>query len=223
MDMKERNLFDLLARGREKELIRRRQEPPTGREEPATLDTLARSAAGCTRCRLRQNAANVVFGQGDEAANLMFVGEGPGGDEDRLGVPFVGAAGKLLDRILDAAEINRAEVYIANIVKCRPPNNRLPQKDEVEACFPYLQEQIRLIKPEIVVCLGALSTQVLIDASAKIGRVRGTWFERDGLRIMPTYHPAALLRDPSLKRPVWEDIQKVRDAYREIMPKGVMK
>jgi uracil-DNA glycosylase len=220
MGMSEKNLFDLLSEG--SAIKRIRCSPAVSGPVHRTLDDLARQAAGCTDCRLRQNASKVVFGQGDANAELMFVGEGPGGDEDLQGLPFVGAAGQLLNRILAAAEISRQEVYIANIVKCRPPENRTPHKEEVEACLPYLQEQIRLIAPKIIVCLGSLATQTLVDPKAKISHVRGSWFERDGIRIMPTFHPAALLRDPSRKRPVWEDIQQIRDAYRKIRPKGVM-
>lgn len=178
------------------------------------LSVLAERASACSICGLRQTASSVVFGEGHSKAGLMFVGEGPGAEEDKQGRPFVGPAGQLLDRILEAAQISRQEVYIANVVKCRPPGNRLPDRDEVEACLPYLWQQIALIKPKIIVCLGSLATQSLVDPKAKITQVRGSWFERDGIRIMPTFHPAALLRDPSRKRPVWEDMKKVREAYR---------
>lgn len=182
--------------------------------EPETLDDAARDALACKRCGLRAGAGQVVFGEGNQAADLMFVGEGPGADEDEQGRPFVGAAGQLLNKILAAAGITREEVYIANIVKCRPPGNRLPSEEEANACLPHLQRQIKLIRPRIIVCLGALAARILVDPNRKISELRGTWFESDGMRIMPTYHPAALLRDPAKKRPVWEDIKKVRDAYR---------
>ncbi|MBS4022108.1 MAG: uracil-DNA glycosylase [Dethiobacter sp.] len=215
--MSDKNLFDLLACASRQSLKSHR---PKACVQPAgALDALALETAKCTRCPLRRGASTVVFGQGDPGADLMFIGEGPGAEEDAQGLPFVGAAGQLLNRILDAAGISREEVFIANIVKCRPPENRVPLKDEVDACFPWLQEQLRLIAPKIVVCLGSLATQVLVDPKAKISRVRGNWFEHNGIRIMPTYHPAALLRDSSRKRPVWEDIQQVRDVYRKIRPK----
>ncbi len=187
----------------------------TPQDGGADLADLAARTAACSRCRLRRTASGVVFGEGCATADLMLVGEGPGAEEDRQGRPFVGAAGQLLDKILEAAEIARREVYITNVVKCRPPGNRLPARDEVEACLPHLWQQISLIRPKLIVCLGSLATQALVDPKARISQVRGTWFERESIRIMPTFHPAALLRDPSRKRPVWEDMKKVRDAYRE--------
>jgi len=218
--MKERILFDMLS---EESGTKKKPSPApicAGKSEPLTIEALAESVMECQRCNLRQNAANVVFGEGNPKAALMFVGEGPGAEEDRLGLPFVGTAGQLLNKIMAAAEISRKEVYIANIVKCRPPGNRLPQKDEVDACFPHLSAQINLINPKIIVCLGSLATQVLIDPKAKITKVRGCWHDYNGIRLMPTFHPAALLRDPSKKRPVWEDIQLVRDAYRRLSKEG---
>lgn len=213
--MREKNLFDLLApAGKNKEQKRiLRPVPPPGLPP---LDRLAQDVADCRNCRLRDGAVQVVFGEGNPQARLMFVGEGPGAEEDAQGLPFVGAAGQLLNKILTAAEISRSEVYIANVVKCRPPANRTPQKDEVSACLPHLQRQIALIRPDIIVCLGSLATQALVDPDARVSAVRGRWFEKDGVRLMPTYHPAALLRDPSKKRPVWQDIQQVRDLYRSL-------
>lgn len=180
----------------------------------ATLEELAAFCQHCQRCRLRSGCRGVVFGEGNPSARIMFVGEGPGQTEDELGRPFVGLAGQLLDRILQAAGFVREEVYIANVVKCRPPGNRLPQPDEVAACRPYLEEQIRLIKPAAIVCLGALATQTLLDPRARITKVRGQWFEKGGIWFLPTFHPAALLRDESKKRPVWEDFKRLRDWYR---------
>ncbi|MBC9783659.1 uracil-DNA glycosylase [Heliobacterium chlorum] len=167
----------------------------------------------CRACPLREGCNQVVFGEGNPEARLMLVGEGPGADEDRLGSPFVGAAGQLLNKILDAGRFPRNEVYICNVVKCRPPSNRLPLPNEVKACLPHLERQIELINPEIIICLGALATQVLVDPKARITRDRGKWVRKEGRLIMPTFHPAALLRDPSKKRPVWEDIQKVMAVY----------
>jgi len=146
----------------------------------------------------------------------MFVGEGPGETEDQLGRPFVGRAGQLLDRILTASGFAREEVYIANAVKCRPPGNRQPGTDEAEACLPWLRAQIRLIRPKLIVCLGAAATGILLDPKLRITSARGKWHDRNGLRYMPTFHPAALLRDPSKKRPVWEDMKKVRAEYERL-------
>ncbi|MEW6172371.1 MAG: uracil-DNA glycosylase [Bacillota bacterium] len=184
---------------------------------PQTLEELKNSISNCQKCGLAANRTNVVFGDGNPFALVMFVGEGPGADEDRLGQPFVGAAGKLLDRILAACEITREEVYIANIVKCRPPGNRVPLKEEAEACITFLQQQIGLIKPRIMVLLGSTALQNLVSPDARITRVRGQWLgPLYGAKVMPTYHPAALLRDPSKKREVWEDFQKIRDEYKAL-------
>lgn len=155
----------------------------------------------------------MVFGDGNPSARLMFVGEGPGADEDRVGIPFVGRAGQLLDRIFDAAGIIRSEVYIANVVKCRPPANRLPLQPEIEACLPYLKEQVAIINPEIIVCLGALAMRVLYDRNAAISRSRGLWRIIEGRRVLATYHPAALLRDPGKKKDVWLDFQAIMKYY----------
>lgn len=176
------------------------------------LEELREESLACNKCPLRAGCTQVVFGEGNPHAKLMFVGEGPGEQEDIQGRPFVGAAGQLLDKILASVGISRDEVYIANVVKCRPPGNRLPTAEEAAACLPHLLEQIRAIKPKIIVCLGALATQTLIDKNARITRVRGTWFEKNGILYMPTFHPAALLRDETKKRPVWEDMKKVREA-----------
>jgi len=180
------------------------------------LEELKSEALKCRKCPLRQGCQQVVFGEGNASARLMLVGEGPGSEEDRLGAPFVGAAGRLLDRILSAAEISREEIYITNIVKCRPPGNRAPVKDEIAACLPYLDQQIQLINPEIVLCLGATSARTLIDSNFKITKDRGNWYKKHGILYTATFHPAALLRDPGKKAPVWDDIQRVRDVYRGI-------
>jgi uracil-DNA glycosylase family 4 len=178
------------------------------------LGELAGVARECLRCRLRESCSQVVFGEGPPDARLMLIGEGPGQDEDIQGRPFVGKAGQLLDKILEAAGIQRSQVYIGNVVKCRPPGNRLPNPDEVKECRKYLERQIKLIRPSIIVCLGSMASQTVIDPNAKITRIRGRWLIRQGIKIMPTYHPAALLRNPSYKRPVWEDFKQIRDEYR---------
>ncbi|MBM7866130.1 uracil-DNA glycosylase [Heliobacterium gestii] len=180
--------------------------------ELATYETMVKD---CRLCPLRDGCQQVVFGEGNPEARLMLVGEGPGAEEDRLGRPFVGAAGQLLDRILSAGKFPRPEVYIANVVKCRPPGNRLPLPHEVRACRVHLERQIEIINPQIIICLGALATQTLIDPNARITRDRGKWARKDGRLLMPTFHPAALLRDPAKKRPVWEDIQMVMAVYHD--------
>lgn len=166
-------------------------------------------AQACQACGLAARRNSVVFGEGNPDAAIMFVGEGPGAEEDAQGRPFVGAAGQLLDRILAAAGLRREEVYIANVVKCRPPGNRIPAPEEAQSCSKFLTEQIRLIQPSIIVALGATAAKALVDPEARITRIRGSWFRKDGIWIMPTFHPAALLRDPSKKRPVWEDMKSV--------------
>lgn len=187
--------------------------PATGDNCSKKLHELNNTALACSCCGLRSGCKQVVFGEGNPGARLMLVGEGPGGDEDRLGRPFVGRAGQLLNKILEAAEIPREEVYITNIVKCRPPGNRNPSQAEVNACSFYLVEQFKLINPEIVICLGALATRTIIDKNAAITRVRGQWYKKNGKRFIATFHPAALLRDPGKKKPVWEDFKEVMKYY----------
>jgi uracil-DNA glycosylase family 4 len=187
-------------------------------ERAAELAALGGAAAGCTRCRLCEGRNRVVFGSGNPDAELMFIGEGPGAEEDRQGLPFVGAAGELLTRIIQAIEMTRDEVYIANVVKCRPPGNRDPQPDEVAACRGYLERQIALVRPRAIVALGRVAAQTLLGSDAPIGRMRGQWFRVQGIPTMVTYHPAALLRNSALKRPTWEDVQQVRDLLRSGPP-----
>ncbi len=184
--------------------------------EISTYGQLYELARSCTRCRLRATCQQVVFGSGSIESKIMFIGEGPGRDEDMQGEPFVGRAGQLLDKILNAADFERSKVYICNVVKCRPPDNRLPNPDEVKECGKFLEAQIRLIKPRIIVCLGALASQVVIDPRARISGIRGKWFTRQGVKIMATYHPAALLRNQSYKRPTWEDFKLIRNEYRNL-------
>lgn len=172
----------------------------------------------CRRCHLRQGCRGVVFGEGNPAARVVLCGEGPGADEDRLGRPFVGKAGQLLDKILAACGFSRFEqVYILNTVKCRPPGNRTPTPEERAACRPNLDAQLGLIRPLIVVLLGSCALQELIDPGRRITRDRGKWVEKNGIYIMPTYHPAALLRNPALKRDTWEDFKQVVSKYRQLV------
>jgi uracil-DNA glycosylase family 4 len=186
----------------------------------AALAALAEVVAGCRRCRLCEGRQKTVFGSGDPDADLMFIGEGPGAEEDRQGLPFVGRAGELLTRIVEAIGMTRDQVYIANIVKCRPPGNRDPQPDEVAACRSYLERQISLVRPRLIVALGRIAAQTLLGNDLPIGRMRGQWFDVLGVPTMVTYHPAALLRNPALKRPTWEDMQQVRDRLRAAATPG---
>ena len=172
-------------------------------------DEVRMDLLSCRKCRLCETRTNVVFGEGDPNAELMFIGEGPGADEDKTGRPFVGRAGQLLTKMIEAMKYKREEVFIANIVKCRPPGNREPFKDEVDACIGYLYEQIEHIKPKIVVCLGATSAEHLLNLGVRISNLRGKFQDWNGIKIMPTYHPAYLLRNESKKRDVWIDLQAV--------------
>lgn len=182
------------------------------------LKELQTKAAECQLCPLRATCQQVVFGEGPDKAGIMVIGEGPGRDEDAQGRPFVGRAGKLLDQILAAGGFDRkSQVYIANIVKCRPPENRVPKPEERQACLPYLYEQIELVDPKILILLGATALQGLIDPEGKIGRERGHWLQWQGRWVMATYHPAALLRNSKLKEPVWQDIKKVVGKYKELV------
>ena len=185
--------------------------PPKDKENPAKrLKELETSLEGCTRCKLAKGRTHLVFGEGSPKADLMFIGEGPGRDEDLQGRPFVGRAGQLLTRIITAVKMERSDVYIANIVKCRPPNNRNPEPDEVQACMPFLMKQIGIVRPRVICALGSVAFQNLTGTKAPISKSRGTltpW--RDGILIMPTFHPAFLLRNPNKKRDVWEDVQVI--------------
>jgi len=181
------------------------------------LDALREKVILCSDCRLREGARGVVFGEGNPQAHVMLVGEGPGATEDEMGRPFVGRAGHLLDAMLRSAGFRRENVFIANIVKCRPPENRLPLPDEVVACYPHLKAQIRIINPRIVVCLGALSAQTLIDPTIRVTRDRGKWWTKEFRRYLVTYHPAAVLRDESKKAPMLEDFQALRRTYLQLL------
>lgn len=182
----------------------------------AHLEALSREAEQCTACRLCETRNRVVFGVGDPGARLMFVGEGPGAEEDRQGLPFVGRAGELLDKMIRAIELDRQRVYIANVVKCRPPGNRDPLPDEVEACRRLLEGQIDAIAPALLVCLGRVAAQSLLGTDEPLGRMRGAVYQVRGVETRVTYHPAALLRNAALKRPAWQDLQQIRDRLREI-------
>ena len=177
-------------------------------------EQLEETAKECKKCKLCQNRTNVVFGTGNRQASLMFIGEGPGADEDLQGTPFVGKAGKLMNMAFEAIGLKREEVYIANIVKCRPPGNRNPQDDEANACLDYLRNQVILVKPKIIVLLGSVALKNILGKEYGITASRGKWIERKGILYMPTWHPAALLRDESKKIDFIRDLQEVMRRYR---------
>ena len=181
------------------------------------MDSLYAANLECRACDLRWGCTQVVISRGNPAARVMLVGEGPGAQEDAQGQVFVGPAGQLLDKILAAAELPPEDVYITNVIKCRPPGNRLPKTDETERCLPWLERQIELVSPRLIVCLGALAGQTLISPYLRITRDRGQCTKYRDIDTVATFHPAALLRDASLKRPVWEDFKVIRDYYRRLL------
>jgi uracil-DNA glycosylase len=174
-----------------------------------TLPRIREDIGDCTRCKLHRGRTNIVYGVGNPKAELVFVGEGPGHDEDIKGEPFVGRAGKLLTQMIEAMNLRREDVYIANVVKCRPPENRLPEKDEIATCSPYLLRQLDVIKPKVVCALGSCAAQTLLQTTQGISKFRGEWFDFRGSKLIATYHPAYLLRNPPAKSEVWKDLQKV--------------
>ena len=182
----------------------------------ATMEELRHSCQGCMKCSLGETRTNLVFGVGSENAKLMFVGEGPGEQEDLQGVPFVGRAGKLLDDMLAMFDLSREDVYIANIVKCRPPKNRDPLPDEQDACYPWLEQQIALIRPKLLVCLGRIAAMRLIDPHYRITQEHGQWVERDEMALTAIYHPAALLRDPRRRPEAFDDMKEIARRLKEI-------
>jgi len=178
-----------------------------------TLAELRKELGECTRCKLHLTRRHIVFGEGSERAKLVFVGEAPGEDEDRQGRPFVGKAGQLLTRIINAIDLRREEVYITNIIKCRPPHNRNPQRAEIATCEPFLKKQLEIIQPRIICALGTFAAQTLLETDEKISHLRGRFHVYGGFKVMPTYHPAFLLRNPHRKREVWEDMKKIQGEY----------
>ncbi|MEW5983341.1 MAG: uracil-DNA glycosylase [Acidobacteriota bacterium] len=195
-------------------------DPPPAAGVVESLDQIREEIGpACTRCKLHGlGRTQVVFGVGSPNADLMFVGEGPGHDEDVQGIPFVGRAGQLLTRIIEAIKLKRENVYIANVVKCRPPGNRNPEPDEVATCEPFLLRQVRAIRPRVIVALGTVAAQALLRTREPITRLRGRVYRYEGARLVPTFHPAYLLRNPERKREVWEDMQKVRDMLADTSP-----
>jgi DNA polymerase len=174
-----------------------------------SLPKILADIGDCTRCKLHRGRTKLVFGDGNPKAELVFVGEGPGRDEDAQGLPFVGRAGKLLTQMIEAMGLQRKDVYICNVVKCRPPENRTPEKDEVETCSPFLLRQLDAIAPKVIVCLGSVAAQTLLQTNRGISHFRGEWLDFRGKKLLATYHPAYLLRNPSAKGEVWKDLQKV--------------
>jgi uracil-DNA glycosylase family 4 len=179
------------------------------RIEGDTFQLIRETIGDCTRCKLHKARTNIVFGAGSVKAELVFVGEGPGHDEDIKGEPFVGRAGKLLTQMIEAMGLRREDVYICNVVKCRPPENRLPERDEISTCSPFLFRQIDVIRPKVICALGSCSAQTLLQTTQGISRFRGEWFDFRGSKLIATYHPAYLLRNPNAKGEVWKDLQKV--------------
>jgi DNA polymerase len=195
-------------------LMAKPSAPSTQAKRPAdTLPIIREDIGDCQRCKLAPSRTNIVFGSGNINAELVFVGEAPGSDEDEQGVPFVGRAGQLLTKIIDTSidpgNLTRDDVYICNILKCRPPNNRNPEPDEVQACNPFLKRQLATIRPRVVCCLGTFAAQNVLQSDVTISKLRGKFFDVDGMRVIATFHPAYLLRSPDKKREVWEDMKMI--------------
>lgn len=182
---------------------------PVVQDKPAALKLIREDIGDCTRCRLHKGRKNIVFGVGNVNADIMFVGEGPGADEDEQGEPFVGRAGQLLNNMIAAMGLKRSDVYIANVVKCRPPQNRTPEKDECDTCSPFLMRQIEVILPKVIVALGAVAAKNLLAVNESMANLRGRWYDFKKSRLLVTYHPAYLLRDPRQKKEAWKDLQMV--------------
>ncbi|WP_027398992.1 uracil-DNA glycosylase [Anaerovorax odorimutans] len=181
-----------------------------------SLKELEEIVKRCRRCPLSETRTNVVFGEGDVSNRIMFIGEGPGYNEDKIGRPFVGRAGELFDKMLKAVELTRDDIYIANIVKCRPPNNRNPLEEESKNCIEFLRWQVKIIDPDIIVCLGAVAAKNIIQKDFRITKNRGIWYSKGKFNIIATYHPAAILRDADKKKDAWEDFKAIKNMYNKI-------
>jgi len=203
--------FDKLPLKLDKRLMNNTCNNLLGNKRESALKALREDIGDCERCKLSRHRKNIVFGEGNPRASLMFIGEAPGSEEDIQGRPFVGEAGQLLTRLINKMGFKREEVYIANIVKCRPPFNRDPEEDEITTCFPFLRRQIEIISPAIIVALGRISAWTLLKTRIPITRLRGKFYEYEGIPLMPTFHPAYLLRNPRDKWLVWSDMQQVLD------------
>jgi len=191
-------------------------QPSASLLSPVTLEAVREELGDCRRCKLHATRTQIVFGSGNPRAKLVFVGEGPGRDEDLQGQPFVGLAGQLLTKIIQAIQLSREEVYIVNIIKCRPPENRNPEPDEINACEPFLIKQLEVIRPKMICALGTFAAQTLLRTEQKISILRGRFHQYQGILLMPTYHPAFLLRNPNHKRDVWEDMKKIKKEYEQL-------
>jgi uracil-DNA glycosylase family 4 len=202
---------DLSAERRSPSLF---EPPPSSSGE--SLESIRADLGDCQRCKLCSGRTNIVFGSGTSEARLVFVGEGPGADEDAQGLPFVGAAGQLLTKIIEAIQLTRDQVYICNIVKCRPPSNRTPEEDEIAACSPFIFRQLESIRPRVICCLGAVAAQTVLGTKTAVGKLRGRFHDYRGIQVMPTWHPAYLLRNPNAKRDVWDDVKKIRALLDEV-------
>lgn len=185
-------------------------------EKTTSLDQLEKLICDCTKCRLHQGRNKFVFGTGNPNADVLVIGEGPGAEEDKQGLPFVGRAGQLLTDMLKAIKFSREEVYIGNVVKCRPPENRTPMQDEMDTCMPYLKKQCELIKPKLILCLGLTAAKGLLKKRESLGELRKSIYEYEGAKVIVTYHPAALLRNPHWKKDCWEDLKKFRSLYEQL-------
>lgn len=201
---------DAADAGGEAETHKQDYEMPRTTTCENALSRLEKTVSGCTACPLHKSRTQTVFGVGNPATKVLFIGEAPGRDEDRKGEPFVGRAGQLLNKILAAIDVRREDVYITNILKCRPPDNRDPQETEVRQCESYLKKQIELIQPKVICALGRIAAQWLLQTNAPLSTLRAGEYYYEGIRILPTYHPAALLRNPSLKRPAWDDFRQLK-------------
>ncbi|RJQ85524.1 MAG: uracil-DNA glycosylase [Desulfobacteraceae bacterium] len=191
------------------EILEQWSRPAVHAKKQDTLAQIRSEMGECRRCGLSAQRTHIVFGEGAPRADLVFVGEGPGFEEDRSGRPFVGPAGQLLTRIIEAMHLTREQVYICNVVKCRPPGNRNPETDEIKACRPFLQRQLAVIRPKVICALGTFAAQVLLDSTQPISQLRGRFHDINGIKVMPTFHPSYLLRNPDRKRDVWEDMKKI--------------
>jgi len=193
------------------------QEEKEDWEKSSSLDEFEKLVCNCTKCRLHQGRNKFVFGTGNPNADVLVIGEGPGAEEDKQGLPFVGRAGKLLTDMLKAIKFEREEVYIGNIVKCRPPENRTPMQDEMDTCLPYLKKQVELIKPKLILCLGLTAAKGLLKKRESLGQLRKSVFEYERAKVIVSYHPAALLRNPHWKKDSWEDLKKFRKMFEEVI------
>ncbi len=185
-------------------------ESNLGRSTDDSLERIREDIGDCQRCKLSSTRTHIVFGSGNPKARLVFVGEAPGADEDAQGLPFVGRAGQLLTKIIESINLSRQEVYICNVIKCRPPNNRFPEKDEISSCYPFLVRQLEVIGPKVICCLGAAAAQTILKTKSSVGWIRGRFQDYRGAKLIVTYHPAYLLRNPDAKRVVWEDMKKIK-------------